>query len=187
MLAPMASVAPPPPRLPAAPAGFSLVEFLLVAVILAVGLLGLGGLQVAAVRGGAASRNHMVALALAGDALEAAAFEAADARTGRPGWGGQPRCTGPGTRWVSHHGRDGQPLPSSRPACFRRELTRTEAPEAMAPMDTLEPPAAPSRTAAGVYRATVTWAEAAPVAPAAGAQASGPRSRRLALARLIAH
>lgn len=185
----MASVVPPPPCPPAAPAGFSLVEFLLVAVILAVGLLGLGGLEVAALRGGASSRDHMVALALAGDALEAAAFEATGARGGRRGWGGQPRRTGPGTRWISHHGRDGQPLPSSRPACFRRELTRAEVPEAMAamaPMDPMETPAAPSRTAAGVYRATVTWAEAAPVAPAAAGQASGPRPRRLALARLIA-
>jgi Tfp pilus assembly protein PilV len=160
------------------------VEFLLVAVILAVGLLGLGGLQVAAVRGGAASRSQMVALALAGDALETAAFEAAGAGRGRPGWPGQPRYTGPDTRWISQHDRDGRPVRSSGPGGFSLVLTRTEA---MASPEPMERRAAGARAAAGVFRARVTWVEAAPVAPAPGA-AAGPgwRERRLALVRLIA-
>ena len=51
-------------------AAFSLLELLLVAVILGVGLLGLLGLQVAALRGRGAARYRLGGLALASSTLE---------------------------------------------------------------------------------------------------------------------
>ena len=56
--------------------GFSILEFLLAAVILAVGLLGLGGLQVASLRARGATRAQLGGLALATSALEEALGQA---------------------------------------------------------------------------------------------------------------
>jgi Tfp pilus assembly protein PilV len=72
--------------------GFALAELLLAAFILAVGLLGLGALQVATVRHGGGSWARLTALALALDALEAGSAEARLERPGRdPAPGSWPR------------------------------------------------------------------------------------------------
>jgi prepilin-type N-terminal cleavage/methylation domain-containing protein len=62
----------------AAQTGFSLIELLLAAWILGVGLLGLAGVQVAALRMLGASRARLEALALAEGSLAALQGDAAD-------------------------------------------------------------------------------------------------------------
>jgi prepilin-type N-terminal cleavage/methylation domain-containing protein len=62
----------------AAQQGFSLIELLLAAWILGVGLLGLAGVQVAALRMVGASRARLEALALAEGSLAALPGDAAD-------------------------------------------------------------------------------------------------------------
>ena len=58
----------PAPLHPAGPRrGFSLIEFLMVAFILAVGLLGLGGMQAATARAHGGAGNRMTAAILAED------------------------------------------------------------------------------------------------------------------------
>jgi len=88
---------PPPPAPVSSPGpasgragGFVLVEVLLAAFILAVGLLGLAALQVAAERVRAATRARTVALALAASALER------------------------GQAGASGHDPDGRPVPGPR-------------------------------------------------------------------------
>ena len=67
--------------------GFSILEFLLMAVILGVGLLGLGALQVATLRARGATRVRLEALALATSCLEQALGEG---RIGQGGAGASP-------------------------------------------------------------------------------------------------
>jgi Tfp pilus assembly protein PilV len=70
-----------------------MVEFLLAAAILAVGLLGLAGLQAGAARAAAGARNRMAELNLAVSALEQ---------------GAALRRTGAEAGWTRQHDRDGQ-------------------------------------------------------------------------------
>lgn len=62
-------------RIPSSRAGFSMVEFLLVAVILSVGLLGLAALTAMSVRGFGGSRIRGVASNLAGSVLDRLALD----------------------------------------------------------------------------------------------------------------
>jgi len=93
--------------------GFALVECLLVAFILAVGLLGLGALQLATVRGHAAAWTRLVALNLAGNALETLQ---AEARVAAP-------AADPGPR-LARFDRDGLPA-AAHPAFFAVTVTGT--------------------------------------------------------------
>jgi prepilin-type N-terminal cleavage/methylation domain-containing protein len=145
--------------------GFSLVEFLLVAFILAVGLLGLGAMQVATIRGGAGAETRLTAATLASNALEERLAEARQGFLARrlPG----PRepaalddtAPEPGP-WVARFGRDGLPT-EARPAFFTVAVTRS---------------AQAGARDAFAFQATVAWAEGAPPVP-----------RSLTLVRLISH
>jgi hypothetical protein len=155
-----------------------MVEFLLVAFILAVGLLGLGALQVATVRGGAGARNRMVAATLATGALESVLAEARRvweaAAVPGPGMAPPPavplvrRFTSAETsRWLERFDRDGLPA-ARRDAFYTVTVTRAEP---------VLPAGAGGLLAARVFQATVTWEEDAAPAPPG----------RLALSRIIAY
>lgn len=124
---------PPRPSRSGRPPGFSLVEFILVAFILAVGLLGLGGMQVATARAEAGAQARQTALNLAEGVLEAI-----QAEVGISGW------AGPGLR-LGRFDRDGLPADGRR-AFFTVTVTRST-PDGASP--------------ARLYRATVAWAEGA--------------------------
>jgi len=132
MLAAMTPRRPSP--MPAA-AGFSLVECLLVAVLLAVGLLGLAGLQLATLRAQAGTRTRLVAETLAASTLERAL---AEVRQSGAGWSGTRRCP---------HDRDGRPARGTG-AFYRVILTASPGPAA-----TLR------------LRATVSWTAGQPPGP----------------------
>jgi len=102
--------------------GFTLLEVLLAAGILAVGLLGVAALQVAALRGSQGTRTRMVAVGLAGNALERALGEA---RAPAPAL---RTFTDPGTAaWEDRYGYGGQPC-KGEPPFFTVRVTRTEVP-----------------------------------------------------------
>ena len=123
----------PRPRRSASPAGFSLVEFILVAFILAVGLLGLGGMLSATVRAEAGAGARQTALNLAEGVLETIQAEA------------KGRCAPAPGPWLLRFGRDG--LSADAPAaCFTVTVTRS-APDGVTP--------------ARLFRASVAWAEGA--------------------------
>jgi hypothetical protein len=105
------------------------VEFLLVACILSVGLLGLGALQVATVRALGGTWTRLAAATLAENALEGIT---ADAGRGLP--------TRPGP-WVQRFDRDGRPT-AARSAFFTVTVTRS---------------AAGSPAPAWAYQAAATW------------------------------
>jgi hypothetical protein len=151
------------------------VEFLLVAFILAVGLLGLGAMQVATVRGGAGAETRLTAATLANNTLEEILAEARQvflARRGQdpPGPAAlKYTVPGPGP-WVLRFARDGQPAPGggdAQPAFFTVAVTRS-APGGHAVLDTF--------AAAREFRATVAWMEGTPPVP-----------RTLSLTRLITY
>jgi Tfp pilus assembly protein PilV len=125
---------------PGVRAGISLVEFLLVASILAVGLLGLGAMQVAALRGLAGTRTRLAAATLADNALEEMAA------------GPGPSPAARGGPWVRRFDRNGQPAASA--SAFFTVTVTGSAPDA---------PDAPAQVR--TYRATVTWVEDAGSAP----------------------
>jgi len=149
----------PPIRLRSqAAGGFTMVEFLLAAFILAVGLLGLGALQVATVAGGGGSRTRMAAAALGNNALERVL---AEARLVYQGYAGEAepasvdsRYTEPGlSEWVERFDRDGLPT-AADPGFFTVTVTRSE------PGGLPRSPLAAARE----FRATVVWEEGAPAA-----------------------
>jgi prepilin-type N-terminal cleavage/methylation domain-containing protein len=130
MLTPMKPPLPSP--VSGRPPGFSLVEFLVVAFILAVGLLGLGRMQLATVRAEARAEARQTALQLAEAVLETIQAEARGAGDGpEPG------------RWLGRFDRDGLPA-AGRPAFFVVTVTGS-APGGCAP--------------ARLVRASVAWAE----------------------------
>ena len=160
----------PAPLHPACPRrGFSLIEFLMVAFILAVGLLGLGGMQAATARAHGGAGNRMTAAILAGNALEevlAEAGRASRARRGGEALPGSGKYTGPGYGpWVARFGRDGRPT-EARSAFYTVTVTRT-APGTREGRDAVP--------AAWAFRAAVTWPEG-----------PGPAPGRLDLARIVA-
>ncbi len=126
------------PPSPSRRAGFALAEVLVVAFLLAVGLLGLVALQVAAVRAGAGAAARAAALALAEGALETAL---AQARHREP-----PAFPGAGEPAPRGFGLDGLPA-GTRPAFFSVGVAHREA-------------------GPGIWEATatVTWAEGAGLA-----------------------
>jgi len=149
--------------LPGQPAGFSLVEFVVVAFILAVGLLGLGGMQVATARAEAAAGARQTALNLAEGVLEMIQAEAGRAFQARCRGLPAPRgdCTGPAPGpWLWRFDRNGLPVDAG-PAFFTVTVTRS------AP--------APGFAATRLFRASVGWAEQA------------ARPGRLASFRLLAY
>jgi len=121
---------PPRPSRFARPPGFSLVEFILVAFILAVGLLGLGRMLVATARAEAGAEARQTALNLAEAVLETIQAEA--------------KGTGPASGpWPLRFDRNGLPADGGR-AFFTVTVTRS-APDGSA--------------TARLFRATVAWAE----------------------------
>ena len=126
----------------AARGGFSLVEFLMAAFILAVGLLGLGAMQIATTRGMAAAGARQTALGLAEAALEGAQWEARRAfraRCRQPP--DAPADPGPAPRQEPFD-RDGWPA-AERPGFFTLSVTWS----------------APDPTPLRVVRARVSWPE----------------------------
>jgi len=159
-----------------------MVEFLLVAFILAVGLLGLGALQVATVRGGAGTRTRMTAAALATSALEAVLAEARmvfradglDAQAGPDGDAApaERSYTAPGqARWEAQFDVDGQPVTPESRAFYTVTVRR---------MGPAVPPPAGAPVTAREFQASVAWLEQ-------GAPAAAPVPRHLAFSRLIAY
>jgi hypothetical protein len=147
------------PIRPGPSGAFTMVEFLLAAFILAVGLLGLGALQVATVAGGGGSRTRMAAAALGNNVLERVLAEARLVYQGYGLGGGSaqadPRYTEPGwSEWVERFDRDGLPT-AAEAGFFTVTVTRSE-PAGLPPS-----PLATVRE----FRATVVWAEGAPAAP----------------------
>jgi Tfp pilus assembly protein PilV len=124
---------PPVPRRSARPTGFSLVEFSLVAFILAVGLLGLGGMLAATTRAEAGAGARQTALNLAEGVLET--IQAESKGRGAP-------APGP---WLSRFDRDG--LPADPPEAFFTVTVTRSTPDGMIP--------------ARLFRASVAWAEGA--------------------------
>ena len=149
---------PPSPLLRQGAGAFTMVEFLLAAFILAVGLLGLGALQVATVAGGGGSRTRMAAAALGNNTLERVL---AEARLVYQGYGlgvepaqADPRYTEPGlSEWVERFDRDGLPT-AAESGFFTVTVSRSE-PGGLTPS-----PLATARE----FRATVVWEEGAPAA-----------------------
>jgi len=142
-----------------------MVEFLLVACLLGVGLLGLGALQVATTRGGGWTRTRMDAAALAGNALEAALAEAR--LVWRPG---APPESGPSplvrtytapeqTRWVASFSRDCRPLDDPAAGFYRVTVSRAEP---------VSPPRPDAPATAHAFQATVAWTEESAAAPVPG-------------------
>jgi len=124
---------PPRPSRSARPPGFSLVEFILVAFILAVGLLGLGRMLAATARAEAGAGARQTALNIAEGALETVQAEAKGRGAPAPG------------PWLLRFDRDG--LPADTPAAFFTLTVTRSAPEGATP--------------ARLFRATVAWAEGA--------------------------
>jgi Tfp pilus assembly protein PilV len=111
------------------PRGFFLVEFLLAACILGVGLLGLGTLQVAAARGLAGTWNRLIAATLAGNALETAMAGAEAPRVPRVcrfDRDGRPAAAGPAffTVTAARSGVAVDWVESAPPVCRRFALNR---------------------------------------------------------------
>ena len=147
---------------PRAP-GFSIVELLLVAFILGVGLLGIGAMQVAAVRGGGGGHARMIALGLANNALEQVQAEGRAQLLDRdaPPPPFRSSLDGPGT-WLATYDREGAACGPGAPF-FTVTVTR----EAVA--------AGAGRQ--GRFQASVAWLEPD--------QAAGNRPRTLAVARHV--
>lgn len=131
---------PPRPRRSGRPPGFSLVEFVLVAFILAVGLLGLGGMQVATARAEAGAGARQTALDLAEALLEQVQAEVKGRALPAPS--ADPAGLGPGP-WLGRFDRDGLPA-GDGPAFFTVTVTGS---------------APPGPAPARLFRATAAWAE----------------------------
>jgi hypothetical protein len=128
------------------------VELLLVAFLLAVGLLGLGALQVAVVRARAACGDRAAAAGLGNGVLESALAEARAAllagRSADPAPTEWRKYTDPeASRWVERFGPDG--APGCAVPRFTVTLTRDD-------------PAGPAsgEVQARTFQATVSWGEA---------------------------
>jgi Tfp pilus assembly protein PilV len=135
-----------------------MVELLLVALVLGVGLLGLCVLQVATVRGLAGTWTRLAAATLAHNALAGVLAEAGPVRPGqaRPA---APKYTAPGPGpWVERFDRNGRP--TQDPSAFFTVTVTRSVPDPLVPV--------------WAFQAAVVWAEGAPGA-----------SGRISLTRLV--